>query len=181
MYSRAEVQVMAFHLKNGFKVGDNLFNEWRRGSLLSNWILRIISFILKFISKRIVKRAMRDMSGVRNDARLYRTQLMVEELGETLEGMYKGDENLYADGLGDLQYVVVGSAVTNGIPLQFVMDEIQRANMSKKTRTDKDCRMRNKGRDWKRPDIETAIRLGRGQMESLNQAAKEEEMKYANS
>lgn len=60
-----------------------------------------------------------------------RARLMLEELGETLQGMLRGDPVETADGLADLCYVVIGTAVAYGIPLPGVFEEVQRANISK--------------------------------------------------
>lgn len=60
-----------------------------------------------------------------------RARLMLEELAEVLEALADGDLPGVADGLGDLAYVVVGSAVSYGIPLPAVWKEISRANLSK--------------------------------------------------
>ena len=60
-----------------------------------------------------------------------RARLMCEELGETLEAMSNDDMEGVADGLADLVYVVAGTALALGIPLDKVWDEVQRSNMSK--------------------------------------------------
>jgi predicted HAD superfamily Cof-like phosphohydrolase len=60
-----------------------------------------------------------------------RARLMAEELAETLAAMAHGDLVEVADGLADLIYVAVGTAVAYGIPLPAVWDEVQRSNMAK--------------------------------------------------
>lgn len=72
-------------------------------------------------------RIFKDLDG---DAAL-RIRLMAEELGEVIEGMLANDPVMVADGLVDLTYVVAGTGVTYGLPLDAVWEEVQRANMDK--------------------------------------------------
>jgi predicted HAD superfamily Cof-like phosphohydrolase len=60
-----------------------------------------------------------------------RVRLMAEELGEVVEAIIRGDVVAYTDGLADLSYVTIGSAVQCGIPLAEAWTEVQRANISK--------------------------------------------------
>lgn len=67
------------------------------------------------------------------------------------------DLEAVADGLADLIYVCVGSALAFGIPLDRVWAEVQRANMAKAggpRREDGKCL---KPEGWKPPDIHAAI------------------------
>lgn len=60
-----------------------------------------------------------------------RMRLMTEELGETARALTTGNMVEFADGLADLIYVAVGTAIAYGIPLDRVWDEVQRSNMAK--------------------------------------------------
>ena len=60
-----------------------------------------------------------------------RISLMQEELIETVAAMEQGDLLEIADGLADLCYVTIGTAVAYGIPLDKVFNEVHRSNMSK--------------------------------------------------
>lgn len=60
-----------------------------------------------------------------------RISLIQEELSEYAKALAEGDIVKVADALGDLIYVVVGGFVEHGIPVEEVMDEIHRSNMSK--------------------------------------------------
>ncbi len=66
-----------------------------------------------------------------------RWKLIEEEYTELFEGMFDDCGNVEvnlvetADALGDLIYVLVGTALEMGIPLDKVWNEIQRSNMSK--------------------------------------------------
>lgn len=65
------------------------------------------------------------------ETRALRLALIEEELDELSNALYNEDLVETADALGDLIYVVVGTAVASGIPLTPVLDEIQASNMSK--------------------------------------------------
>jgi predicted HAD superfamily Cof-like phosphohydrolase len=64
---------------------------------------------------------------------MLRMQLMVEELGEVLEAMQRGDISEVLHELADLRYVVDGTALAFGLGDVYVpaVREIHRANMSK--------------------------------------------------
>lgn len=65
------------------------------------------------------------------EAQRLRASLILEEFQEFEEACSAGDVVKIADALGDLLYVVYGSAVSFGIDLEPVFDEIHRSNMSK--------------------------------------------------
>lgn len=60
-----------------------------------------------------------------------RMRLIDEEIAELRDAMYRGDMPGIADGIGDAVYVLAGKAITYGIDLRPVWDEIHRANMAK--------------------------------------------------
>lgn len=60
-----------------------------------------------------------------------RAELIFEELKEYEDACARGDVVEIADALGDLLYVVFGTAVAHGIDLEPVFREIHRSNMSK--------------------------------------------------
>ena len=141
-----EDQVRAFHEKNGYPVDQEIGSECRWQleeckDMMAEWSVAISSTAHSMLDK---------------DPAMYRLHLMMEELSETCGALLTHDRVKLADGLGDLLYVIVGTFVTYGIPMQPVFDEIHRANMSKKKRTDNDIRMRNKG-DWKPPQLEKLV------------------------
>jgi predicted HAD superfamily Cof-like phosphohydrolase len=63
-----------------------------------------------------------------------------------------------ADALGDLAYVLFGTAVTYGVPLREVFEEIHRSNMTKAVRAPGDTRLRDKGESYVPPDIKGVLR-----------------------
>jgi predicted HAD superfamily Cof-like phosphohydrolase len=60
-----------------------------------------------------------------------RYSLIDEELDELFTGFRLADTRAIADALGDLLYVVYGTAVSCGIDLEPIFQEIHRSNMSK--------------------------------------------------
>lgn len=62
-----------------------------------------------------------------------RRRLIQEEVDELFEEMLNYDENLVgiADALGDILYVVYGTAISYGIDMEPISDEIHRSNMTK--------------------------------------------------
>lgn len=158
---KAEQMVKEFHLKNGYKVNGFLTEEH---NMFTESVLQDITENLFKIQKTYQELACRIQET--GDARLYRTLLIVEELAEIVDAMANKNEIELADGLGDLMYVVIGTAITYSIPLYEVFAEIQKANMAKKKRSKDDPRMRDKGEEWKRPNIKGAIEKGRQNVNS---------------
>lgn len=60
-----------------------------------------------------------------------RLRLHAEEYEELVNAMGAGDLVEIADALADLMYVLLGTAVSMGIPLDEVFEEVQRSNMTK--------------------------------------------------
>lgn len=67
------------------------------------------------------------------DTRLLRIRLMMEELGELTCAIHENDTVEIADGITDLLYVVIGTAIDYGMGgiLEELFAEVQRSNMSK--------------------------------------------------
>lgn len=63
---------------------------------------------------------------------LLRCRLILEELEELVEAFDQNDIIEVADAIGDLLYVVLGTAVSCGINIQPIFEEIHRSNMTKK-------------------------------------------------
>ncbi len=90
----------------------------------------------------------------------YRLGFLAEELSETIEAAEKGDMSGIADGLVDLVYVAIGTAIFMGLPWHELWDEVQRANMAKVPCLRPEDSKRNNKYDiikpegWVPPDIE---------------------------
>lgn len=94
-----------------------------------------------------------------------RHDLLTEEVKE-LEAAIAGEDLVgIADALGDITYVIYGTAVTFGIDLDAVVTEIHRANMSKLGRDGKPILRSDgkvlKGPDYQPPDIARILGLHR--------------------
>ncbi len=68
-----------------------------------------------------------------NDIRrpILRRELNKEEYDELWEAMVTGDVVEIADGIADLIYVLLGTALEYGIDMEPIWDEVQRTNMLK--------------------------------------------------
>jgi len=60
-----------------------------------------------------------------------RLALLTEEVRELYDAAMRGDIVKIADGIADVAYVVVGTAVAYGIPFDAVFAEVHRSNMTK--------------------------------------------------
>lgn len=80
-----------------------------------------------------------------------RGKFLVEELTELADAIAAGDIVGIADGIGDVIYVLNGTAFTYGIPLDAVMAEIHRSNMTK-TNTPDEAKL-VKGPKYEAPQI----------------------------
>lgn len=79
-----------------------------------------------------------------------RERLLDEETSEYMEASYRRDFAAMADALADIVYVAYGTAISFGLDLDLVIDEVHRANMSK---LDEDGRpvLRHDGKVLKSP------------------------------
>ena len=96
------------------------------------------------------------------DLRAARCDLMLEELGETVEALARRDIVELADGVADLAYVVAGTAAAFGLPLDGLVEEVHASNMSKDAATGHKPR---KGDDFFDPDIRRVLESARLLME----------------
>ena len=60
-----------------------------------------------------------------------RWNLIKEEMEETLEALFKDDLEKIADGIADSIVVLLGTAVSYGIDIRLIWDEVHRTNMAK--------------------------------------------------
>jgi predicted HAD superfamily Cof-like phosphohydrolase len=137
--------VEEFHKKNGFPVGVPL--ERAPESL----------YVSGALSARSVQ-VLELFSGTGNQAYL-RSHLQLEELGEEHEALAKGDKLKLLDALADLLYVVEGTAVCYGLPIDAAFLEVHLSNMTKERVPDDahSSRLRKKGPHWVPPDLESVL------------------------
>lgn len=60
-----------------------------------------------------------------------RKKLLTEEFNEYLEGEHNNDIVEISDALGDMMYIIYGTAVSYGLPIDEIFQEIHSSNMSK--------------------------------------------------
>lgn len=93
-----------------------------------------------------------------------RERVMEEEYNEVLEVLYSVDKTRLAKELGDLLYVVYGTAVSAGIPMDQVFEEVHKSNMSKLGDDGKPVLREDgkilKGPNYRPPDIGRILRGG---------------------
>lgn len=88
----------------------------------------------------------------------FRQQLLLEELQEYVDAVRAGDLVEVADGITDLAYIVLGTAVSHGIDLQPLLDEVHRSNMTKDHDRD-NINKPVKGERFERPRIAELLML----------------------
>lgn len=91
-----------------------------------------------------------------------RIGLLDEELNEYKEAVYTDNLIEIADSLADLLYVAIGAAISYGIPIDEVFEEVHRSNMSKLDANGKPIHREDgkviKGPNYFPPDIVSILR-----------------------
>lgn len=136
----SERLVREFHEKYLFPVGKRLARE--ASTYDGDRALRGTITMLRVAQK--------DLDGAISDLRAARARLMVEELRELVEGLLARNDVAAADGAADLEYVVAGTAVAYGWPLERLVAEVHRSNMTKSVGQFKPA----KGPEWSPPDVQ---------------------------
>lgn len=143
--------VLEFHKKQSYAIDADL-----KSSSDSNFDgpLMTVGLALRNLTDS-VKEPGKLASGRLNDHRLYRLWLMLEELSEGAIAMAKSDPVEFADFLADMLYIVIGTAITYGIPIEDVFKEVHRSNMTK-GHASKD-HPNYKGIGYSKPDIASIL------------------------
>lgn len=97
---------------------------------------------------------------IRPELQILRLRLMMEELGELSKAMHEKDLINVADGITDLLYVVVGTAVEYGLgpKLDELFREVHASNMTKDFITGADGRKGGvKGASYRPPNISMIV------------------------
>jgi len=139
--------VAEFHREYGFGIGDDLVatSTYDGDRTLSDLIGPLMVLEKKLLESWF------------HDQRVFRIYLIVEELRELVEAFRECDVIETCDALGDLRYVVDGTAVTFGFPLEALVEEIHRSNMLKQH--NKIDGKPEKGPGWLPPDIARVLGL----------------------
>ena len=95
-----------------------------------------------------------------------RRDLLAEEYGELDRGVEAGDLVEIADGLVDMIYIAIGTALEYGIDLPAVWDEIHASNMRKVDPATGKVEKREDGKvmkpaGWTPPNVRAALGLDR--------------------
>lgn len=122
-------KVRAFHKKYGFRQNDYDFKLDPKGTIAFADATRNFCTDEGSEIAESYEEAKKMQEG--GDARMYRFLLMLEELMETGVALKTMDRQELGDALGDLVYVVLGTAVQFGIPLDKVFDAVHTSNMTK--------------------------------------------------
>jgi predicted HAD superfamily Cof-like phosphohydrolase len=95
-----------------------------------------------------------------NDERILRVNLIAEEIEEYMDAEENNDIVEIADALADIIYIACGTAVSYGIPLDEIFNEVHRSNMAKlvdgKVLRRADGKIQ-KPEGWTAPDIKSII------------------------
>lgn len=96
------------------------------------------------------------------DERKLRMDLLQEEFDEYVMGETNSDLVEVADALGDMLYIIYGTAVSYGIPIDDVFAEIHASNMSKLGEDGQPIRREDgkvlKGPNYFKPDIKKYLK-----------------------
>jgi predicted HAD superfamily Cof-like phosphohydrolase len=90
---------------------------------------------------------------IKQDIRYLRVHLMCEELAEVIEGLATKSEHYVFDGLCDLLYVLIGTAVTFDMPVSAGFYRVHASNMTKTRKSDDPGRVRDKGEGYIAPRL----------------------------
>jgi predicted HAD superfamily Cof-like phosphohydrolase len=96
-----------------------------------------------------------------DDERELRKKLLKEEFDEYLKAEKDNDLVEVADALGDMLYIIYGTAVSYGLPINDIFDEIHNSNLSKLDDNGVPIRREDgkilKGPNYFRPNIEEVL------------------------
>lgn len=96
------------------------------------------------------------VAAVNDKTKKLRLKLMWEELDEVEDALEYRNLELLADGLADLLYVVFGTAVSYGIPINEIFAEVHRSNMTKSIKKNEYGKT-IKGENWEPPNIKRIL------------------------
>jgi len=91
------------------------------------------------------------------EVRNLRWSLIDEEVGETLDAIRNDDLIELADGITDSIVVLLGTAISYGIDIRPVWDEVHRTNMAKVGGPKREDGKMLKPEGWRPPDIKSIL------------------------
>lgn len=100
------------------------------------------------------------------DTRKLRKDLLEEEFNEYLEGETNNNYIEVCDALGDMLYIIYGTALSYGMPINEIFEEIHKSNMSKLDENGKPIYREDgkilKGKNYFKPNISGILAQGKG-------------------
>lgn len=93
-----------------------------------------------------------------------RYNLVEEEMEETLDAIVTDDLEKIADGIADSIVVLLGTAVSYGIDMQPIWDEVHETNMAKTGSRKREDGKSLKPEGWQPPDIKRLLRKQGGKL-----------------
>lgn len=157
MFTEAEDDVRDFQLKYGIPTGLAMssIKDKMAPDLLAKMIVNTeqLTQLLWLLS---------DSCSAEDKVVIHRICIMAEEFVEMIAAMARGDELGTLDGVADLIYTVIGTAVTFSLPLSLAFEEVHRSNMTKTLRVgnSKEAMKLEKGPDYTPPDLLGVINSG---------------------
>jgi predicted HAD superfamily Cof-like phosphohydrolase len=119
----------------------------------SDWYLDVKDFHEKVIGDRF-----KDTPHIADkEHQMLRLELITEEICETIKSIYADDLVGIADGIADSIVVLLGTAITYGIDIRPVWDEVHKTNMAKIGGEKRADGKMLKPAGWKKPDIESIL------------------------
>jgi NTP pyrophosphatase (non-canonical NTP hydrolase) len=156
-------KIKEFHEKQGFPLGLHL-DKLKDVTFITDELTDVADDLL-IIATHLEQL----LSSAQGDVRIARVQLMVEELGETVEALANCDEIALLDGLSDLVFVTGGTALTFDLPLAEGLNEVCESNLTKNPRNAAtDPRLRDKGSNYIPPDMLSVLSAHKAHRASCN-------------
>lgn len=131
--------VRDWNKKHGFRLDKDIRYE---DNARAHAVLESTSVILSAMAKDLEQPGIE--TAEKGDDRVYNAHLLIEEMSELVCAFVDKDVEGLFDAIGDLYYVLLGTAERYGVPLDEVMDRIHTSNMTRPLRTNDDPRMRRK-------------------------------------
>jgi len=146
--------VFDFHKKYRFTTTNNLETDY--DSMSTDGKLHLFYVI------RLLKDALYYSADAEYNEIFMRLSLIIEELIELCQAMDNRDIISMADALGDLSYVINGTAVSYNLPLSCIEKEIHKSNMTKKQSAsnvhNKSKKLIDKGNSYVPPNLVDIIK-----------------------
>ncbi len=139
-------QVKEFHKKLGVEISDS-------PTLLTCNTIDAMSFAEKIsdLSKEAKE------IGKSKGLLFKRLSMALEELAEWLEAHGENDLVAAADAWADRAYILFGDAVSTGLPVDAIFNEVHRSNMTKVTLPPSASGKAQKNATYEKPDLKTIL------------------------